>query len=451
MKVLRECAKAFGKLLPPPKVSSGKYVPSAYNFPYDRDERVLFNTLTRCVVLLSEGERELLNRAVTEVDAQQCEAAVREMIRLRLLVPQGTDERKLYQELYEILYLMQANRGKTSYKIFTTTACNARCFYCFEQGIETKSMSEETADEVFEYIMKTKQDKELLLYWFGGEPLCNTRPIDRICAKLEQAGVPFTSRIVTNGLLFTEELVLRAVQNWKLKRCQITLDGMHEEYKRRKNYQTPVDDPLEVVLRNIELVARQGVRMDIRLNFDSGNMDSILELKEYIVPRFRQYENVSVYPAPIVDEWLGYSNPAEREKRKLLLDAAARIRDDMEREGLETPASLPADIPMSYCMANDTRWSVIAPDGKLYVCQSGNEELCYGDVRQGITKPELYETWMHSTQVQEKCRSCVLLPECTAFHLCPGGQHNCYSRKSAAMNRKLRAFCEKHKEQMQEP
>lgn len=450
MNVLRDCAKIFGKLLPPPKVSSGNYVPSMYNFIYERDDGILANTLTRCVVALNEREKQILKQTVTEVDGQNCEEAVRELIRLRLLVPQGTDELKLYREIYEILYLMQANRGKTHYKIFTTTACNARCFYCFEQGIEIKTMNDETTDALFDYIMKTKMDKEILLYWFGGEPLCNIRPMDRLCTKLEQAGVPYASRIVTNGLLFTEELAKKAVQLWKLKRCQITLDGMHEEYKRRKNYQTPVEDPLEVVLHNIELVAQQGIRVDVRLNFDSNNIDSILELKEYIVPRFKQYKNISIYPAPIIDEWLGYSDPTARDKRKMLLDAAAKIQNEVEQEGMEVVGGLAADLPVSHCMANDTKWSVISPDGKLYTCQSGCEELCYGDIWQGVTKPELYEAWMHSTQVQEKCKSCVLLPECTAFHLCPSNQQNCYKKRSAAMNRKIRTFCEKHKEQLQE-
>ncbi|MFR2168114.1 MAG: radical SAM protein [Coprococcus sp.] len=65
--------------------------------------------------------------------------------------------------------------------IYPTQACNARCFYCFEQKEQKYWMTEETADEVVDYITRTLSvDNELVFRWFGGEPLLGEKIIDRI-------------------------------------------------------------------------------------------------------------------------------------------------------------------------------------------------------------------------------------------------------------------------------
>lgn len=437
MKVLRGCTNAFGKIIPKPQVRSGTYVPSMYNFIVHADEIVLTNTLSRCIVTLTQEDEALLTQKELIVDAQTCSDTVRAMIQLRILIPAGEDECKLYQELYEILYLMSANRGKSSYKIFTTTACNARCFYCFEQGTEVKTMSDDTTDALFDYIMKTKRDGSILLYWFGGEPLCNTRTINRLCTKLQQAGVPYTSRIVTNGFLFDQEMVNEAISLWNLKQCQITLDGMHEEYKRRKNYKSNPEDPFETVVHNIELLAEQKVHMDIRLNFDYENIDEILTLKDYLKVRLGKYETVYIYPAPIFDEWFGYSAPVSLEKKQKMREVSALIRDEAAADDMQFSACMSENLPSSRCMSNNTDWAIIAPDGRLFTCQAHCDELCYGDIWQGVTNRELYEAWTHNTEPLPQCKKCPMLPQCTAFHLCPTGNEGCFAKRSDLFKRQM--------------
>lgn len=438
MKILRGCTSAFGRILPKPQVRPGAYVPSMYNFIVAAEETVLANTLSRCIVTLNPEEQSLLKQTELTVDPQACSDTVRAMIQLRILVPAGEDECKLYLELYDILYLMSANRGKDAYKIFTTTACNARCFYCFEQGAEVKTMTDDTTDALFDYIMKTKRDGNILLYWFGGEPLCNTRTINRLCTKLRDAGVPYTSRIVTNGFLFTPELVSEAVSLWNLNQCQITLDGMHEEYKRRKNYKSDPENPFETVVHNIELLAGQKIHMDIRLNFDYNNIDEILHLNEYLKERLSGYETVYIYPAPIIDDWFGYSDSVSQEKKARMQEVAALIRDDVADEGMQVVSYVSENLPTVHCMANSTNWSVIAPDGRLFVCQAHCGELCYGDIRGGITNPELYEAWTHNAEPKPGCKKCPLLPQCTAFHLCPSSSsESCFIKRSDIFRRQV--------------
>ena len=69
-------------------------------------------------------------------------------------VPYDHDDEKTVHQLRSALRLMNTKKDVTSFKILTTTDCNARCFYCYESGIKKHDMSLETADKVVEYIIK---------------------------------------------------------------------------------------------------------------------------------------------------------------------------------------------------------------------------------------------------------------------------------------------------------
>ena len=94
------------------------------------------------------------------------------------------------------------------YTIFTTTACNARCFYCYEKDDPKKPMSEKTALDVSEFIAKnynkTKESnggsvQDVTLSWFGGEPLFRKKCINIICERLKESGIPYRSSMISNG------------------------------------------------------------------------------------------------------------------------------------------------------------------------------------------------------------------------------------------------------------
>ena len=63
------------------------------------------------------------------------------------LVPEGLDQHATVHELRELLRIVDPPKSWIrKYTVFTTTACNARCAYCFERGWEPRTMSPETAD-----------------------------------------------------------------------------------------------------------------------------------------------------------------------------------------------------------------------------------------------------------------------------------------------------------------
>lgn len=437
MDVLQDNSSLVRKLFTDCFNGAELYVPSVYNYILETDQTVLANMLYRCIVILDDADKEILNQKEILLDYNACSESLQRMIQLHILVPKSWNELNVYLELYDLEYILKLKRKKRLYKIFTTTACNARCFYCFEQGVEVKTMSASTCDALFEYIMRTKGTGNIVLYWFGGEPLCNHKVISQLCSKLRAADVSYTSFIVTNGLLFSKDLVSEAKELWNLKKCQITLDGMHDVYKERKKYKGNIDNPLEIVLNNIEHILQSGIYLSIRLNVDEGNFDSIMELRSLLSDRFGNYKNLSVYSAAILDNLLGYDTNYGEEKNHEVLDASLKVSEDIEENHLMKKLTFKAKLPVSYCMANSTATAIVSPDGKLYPCQDSPGQAPYGDIWSGVTDCELYDAWTHNNKPEGNCKNCVFLPECTAFNHCPSGRRNCFSKRNKLLQRKI--------------
>ena len=204
------------------------------------DGVLLFNLLTREMVLLNREEREgiLEDRSMRE---------------RWFVVPEDTNEK----ELVDLVRWMSNARKKpletiTRFSIFPTTDCNARCFYCFEKGCSRIHMSQETAQKVVGFVKTRSGGQKAHLAWFGGEPLFNQSAIDTICQGLAQEGVEYYSTMVSNGYLFDEETVRKAVGSWDLKNVQITLDGTEKVYNRSKAYIYQEGSPYQVVMGNIQ-------------------------------------------------------------------------------------------------------------------------------------------------------------------------------------------------------
>ena len=254
------------------------------------DGVLLYNTLTCSLVLLTPDE-------AADITMQQ------ELIDRWFLVPQEHDDQKLCCQIHQMAALLKpAAKAITGYTILTTTGCNARCFYCFEKGMKSVSMTAETASKVVRYIMAHRGDEEVKISWFGGEPLVNAKVIDQICTELREQGVPFRSTMISNGYLFDADKVQRAKDLWQLQQVQITLDGTEQTYNRVKDYVYRGVNAFERVLQNIGLLTAAGIRVNIRLNVDQHNIGEMAVLVELLHQRFGTNEHLTVYSMQLYGE-----------------------------------------------------------------------------------------------------------------------------------------------------
>lgn len=304
------------------------------------------------------------------------------------------------------------------FRIWPTSSCNARCYYCFEKGIIHKNMSLETAEKVVKFIDKNLNEEDTLkIEWFGGEPLLNIKVIDYIYDKIkvicEKKHCHFYSSIISNGSLVDESLAVKMKNEWNLSLIQITLDGYEKEYNEAKNYCNPTKHNFKTVINSIKYLANQGIHVTIRMNYDTKNYESLYKLINYLHEELKTYTNISYYVYPLwssIEEDVedSFASNAKADENLLKLFELL-VKNKM--------GSIYKIARLNYKQHSCQAWSenslTILPDGKISkCCESYNQIL--GDVENGITNKESYEFWTNS-KLDDKCEDCVYLP------LCQGG------------------------------
>lgn len=410
--------------------SADNYTFSIYNtYKEIRDKYILMNQLTREVLELSADEANQYKSYLTN----NPDSVFIDYLKSNgFLVPESINELERYIQILKInRQFRKISEDKcVQYKIFTTTGCNARCFYCFEEGMKTTTMTMETAENIVKYILKTASENRFTLYWFGGEPLCNIKVIDYICDRLHKENKHFVSKIITNGYLFNDSTVQKAKTLWNLEFAQITLDGTETEHNKRKAYVSASENPFKRTIFNIQNLLDNNIRVVVRLNFDENNYKSIYELVDYLAKKFSKYEKFFAYPAIISNNWLNHKIDYDEKNDLFLRNEYTKICNKLKEYGLYR-ASLPATkIKPYYCIAANPRVKTINPEGKLFTCQACDDALCYGNVCDGVLDQKLKYEWENCVDVLDKCKKCEFLPLCCAFDKCTTDKPYCYEEKS---------------------
>ena len=293
MIIVRDGIKTAKSLLGLQAIKDCTYRMSHYCLMIHYDNvSLLFNNLSGELLMLEAGESLEQNRE--------------ELIRHWFLVPDNFDEYKYAVQYKHVLSLMEPRiNALTSFLIFPTTDCNARCFYCYELGRNRVNMSDKIAHDTALFIKQKSLGNDVRLRWFGGEPLFNLRAIDIITEDLRANDVVFKSQMTSNGYLFDESTVKRAVENWKLDSIQISLDGTEKVYNKSKAFIYRDTNAFKRVLHNIGLLLNAGVEVNIRLNMDKHNYEDLIILCKELSERFYGNDKLNVYAALLRD--FGYS------------------------------------------------------------------------------------------------------------------------------------------------
>lgn len=379
---------------------------------------LLYNVMTKAMVLLDPDEVKKFEKDPSAVPG---------LVEGWFVVPESHDDRKLAREVRAVgKMLSKPAKGISGYTILTTTDCNARCFYCYEKGRSRIHMTEETADAIIRYIIKHSSGENVRLRWFGGEPLFNKRVITRICTRLKEAGVPFRSSMVSNGLLFDEPTIAEAVDLWKLKKIQITLDGTEVVYNRVKNYVNPEGSPFRRVLGNIRLLVNAGVRVNIRLNIDRHNADDLFILADLLGAEFGGNPLVRVYSHSLFEacDVRAAVNHDDIQRRELF-EKQKRLREKLRDAGLSSPGKLAHSLKLNRCMADNDSSIVILPDGHVGKCEHFSDSEWFSHVLSEEIDDRQIASFKQVRPELEACSECVLYPDCFRLSKCEEAVH-CY-------------------------
>lgn len=291
------------------------------------------------------------------------------------------------------------------YRIFTTSACNATCFYCYEKGLRGYTMSQDIALETAKFIVShIKSGEKLRIEWFGGEPLLNVKAIDTISDYLTEhlpVGVDYYSTIVTNGSKITRSVIEKMFRCWSLKRVQITIDGVAEKYEKVKGLGLGSFDR---IIQIIGLLVEANIKVDIRVNYDSSNIEDIKEVIRFF-STYHYKDRITLYAAKIFSEQTsrGYF---DLEKETLEIESL------LYELGLKRGVDLLPKTFVTGCMATFPGFYTIDPDGKLFKC---DRKLLEGNIVASVSDYEEENLYVHrwnDLEVESKCQSCALYPMC---------------------------------------
>lgn len=388
---------------------------------------VLLNTMTSEIVLITNDE---YNDFKSGKLRESNEMLYRFFVVHWFAIPETYDEYTMWsivrQKRTPNVYISDK---LNTFTIFTTTDCNARCYYCYQiQDTTRMTMSEQTASDVADFIIDhCDRNNTIWLRWFGGEPLFNAKAIDIICSKIKESGLKYNSSITSNGYLFDEETVKKAVDLWRLCTAQITLDGTEEVYNKTKSfiYKDGVN-PFHRVLDAIELLDNNRITVNIRINLSKDNIDDAHNLVDVVHDRFPNHHKIAIYTAPIFEDEGPCTHTWTEEEREYVFSKKFELEDYIIEKGLRGRSETIRQKKLSnvHCMADTPGSITIMPHGKLGKCEHDIENESdgyYGSIYDDNPINHNYRAaQMYRIPAPEytACKTCPRFPRCIRREKC---------------------------------
>lgn len=368
---------------------------------------ILYNTTTGGIVVIDDEEDFV--------------KSLEELKRMYFYVPNEFDEVLWVNKLRETKSCASNRKCLDGFTVFTTMDCNARCFYCYEKGQPQFTMTEQTSKDVAAFIIKYSMGKPIRIRWFGGEPLLNTKSIDIICNELNANGVKYKSSMISNGLLFDDSLILKAIDLWNLRNVQITLDGTKNVYQKAKAYKDAVGNEFERVISNIKKVSGANIRVSIRLNQDFYNTQDLLELADFLYNEFKGNKHVSVYNNWLYDKLHTLDANLDAEKYAKFKE----LQNKLIECGLSHNYPLRDKLMLNHCMADSDSSVIITPSGNVGKCEHYTTKYLIGDIHNVQFEKVESLGCKDKYQPMPKCFECPLYPQCVRIKMCPEERESC--------------------------
>jgi len=300
--------------------------------------------------------------------------------------------------------------------IAPTMDCNFSCPYCFENK-KKGNMSDETVQQIVDFINKHNNIDTLNLTWFGGEPLLAPHIIEDISNKIDKQKFPcINASIITNGYFFTREnidLLIRC----NVRHIQISIDGMPETHNKKK-YTATDKNTFATIIRNLDefnAMKNKNMQICIRVNTDKENKNDFLKVYDFFKNRYKN-NNIYVVPAFIIQ-----TTKASNENPRLFINSTDKFTFSKEIS-LHTRDSrliYPCDSITECAVRNRSCW-VFDTEGNVYKCWEiiGNQEYKVGEIRENgvihITNNALLNKYLYGANPFEDpiCQNCFSLPVC---------------------------------------
>lgn len=313
--------------------------------------------------------------------------------------------------------------------------CNLRCAYCFaSQGDfngDRDLMPLEVGKKAFDFLVtQSKNRHNLEVDFFGGEPLMNFQVVKNLVAygrSLEKKhDKHFNFTMTTNAVLLNDENMRWIDDN--MNNVVLSLDGrkaVNDHMRKTVSGGGSFDVIIENIKKMAALREASGKEYYVRGTYTKNNLDFGKDVEFLAKQGFR---SVSVEPV-VTDETKNYAIlEGDVDRIKAEYDRLALAYLDKEAKGLDylfyhfmvnLDAGPCVYKRISGCGAGRD-YVAVTPQGTIYPCHQfvGNADFIMGNVDEGITNPQIKETFMGANLLKkEACR------ECWCRYFCGGGCH----------------------------
>lgn len=408
--------KVFEKKRSPTSSAGGlatsRYVVIVDDYPQN-GKHLVFNSFTHAMLNVDDDLRNLICEPNRPVDRD----VLKDLSVLRkigIVVDDRSDETEIVKKWYNDF---RADMSRISATILTNYDCNFACTYCIEEGVRKPVyMDEPYSDSAADWLIKEAEEndtKEILLLFYGGEPLLNTEPIYRISEKLQkfalEKGLLVSSSITTNGSLLNSQL-LEDLTRYGLRSVKLTIDGTKEIHDARRPFRSGKGS-FDLIVDNIQKIP-EAISLTVQTNLDSENISGFPDLLDFfessaLKDRIDKLVISSVYRSPA-------SMPAAQKSGCVNL-SDLQVTNELtylKRLAAERGYESQSDgINYTICgMHRSGAMPVIDPLGNVYDCPAfvGREEFCVGNIREA----ELSRKREFPVTQLEQCFGCTYFPIC---------------------------------------
>lgn len=381
------------------------------------------------------GKKVILSRSVwsTIMDNKITflpEDIMSHLIKLKILV--NSHENELETILFENKEVSKKTDGGLLYEVIQPSAfCQMGCYYCGQYHIK-QNVSQKNIEKIINRIQSkllTNSYKELKIGWFGAEPLVGLLEIREITKELihicNKSGINYTSKIVTNGLKLNEHLFLEMVNDLKMDRIEITIDGTegnHDQHRFLKNGK----GTFKRIYRNLKTIIETKKKYDlnvvisVRCNVDINNSNDVTSLIE----KLHQDEilsKINFYPIGIY-EWGDKQNKESLDKN-IFGEKELHWFIDLLDNGYNISGALITVRKYNTCLTTKKNSEVYDSYGNVFNCteipytkEFEKSEFLNGRLEKDIknSKDNHLADWYEIIEKDNTlpCKSCKLLPVC---------------------------------------
>jgi len=238
--------------------------------PLGQDRTAIYSPITRASVTLNVTEA-VLNEGIRLLD----DSVAKELEASLLLASTDETDMESFERYCTIRDLYRYNSTGIEYVIHLTHACNLRCPYCYENGIDRSvALTRRLEEDISTYLEKSLAEElpeRVHLTFIGGEPLLEPSALERIVRRVRTSCPDPEVLIVTNGTLVDGEF-LDACVAVGVERFQITVDGDRTTHD---NLRVTADggQTFDLILHNIALIEARSPTFTVTVNCNLSPQD----------------------------------------------------------------------------------------------------------------------------------------------------------------------------------